>query len=45
MCGERDRMNKSLYYLTVIMDERLDQLAAVQFVVVVGVVHLKVVKL
>lgn len=31
--------------LTVPMDQRLDQLTAVQFVIVIGVVHLEVVEL
>lgn len=42
----RDGNIKSIkFYPTVIMDKRLDQLATVQFIVTVGVVHLEVVEL
>lgn len=46
--GIKSNKQKRHYYdkrPTVIMDKRLDQLAAVQFVVAVRVVHLKVMEL
>lgn len=44
-CGSKRVIGQSLFSITVPMDERLDELATVELIVAVGVVHFEVVEL